>query len=414
MGMLHYLLMRKSYARDAARRRTVSTNGGKKYKSTKSHRHESTSKSKSKSKNRNHVAQHTMRRTKANTEDDDVEYPDTTDSDDDSDDNSRDPATKVNDMDKQSAVHTIHVRRSKLQNCPEPRLVELKRFERRCSSLDTDEANLIFQPEPDPGSVKVMPDTHEVAEHTKKTRPKKRFSFFHMTGRKERNVQSKKTVRRVSPIQAPNGYTVDKEDGRKAIPLRIIHTESRNNTASFFHLFASTRSWGQLRTMLKIIPEPELRRTIKEVGQLKSLKAKQQNALHLLCKVDPPFDIVKRIIEIYPKLAKQKDIHGHFPLHTVVARGITSLSVLEIIIDRYIFAMEKCDNKGMTPLMLACRDMSPNDEKVAVYLLGSWPSVIHVEDENKMNAMEFARLSGCSLLVMIHLRQIAEGMSLYA
>jgi hypothetical protein len=165
--------------------------------------------------------------------------------------------------------------------------------------------------------------------------------------------------------------------------------------------------------MLKVIPEDELGRTIKGVGRLKALKAKQQNALHLVCEVDPPFDIVKRIIEIYPKLAKQKDIHGQFPLHTLVARGITSLSVLKIIIDRYIFAMEKCDNKGMTPLMLACRDMIPDDERMAVYLLGSCPSVIHVKDENQMNAMEFAQMSGCSLLMKIHLRNITRGRGLY-
>ena len=53
---------------------------------------------------------------------------------------------------------------------------------------------------------------------------------------------------------------VDKEDGRNAIPL-IIHTESINNNASFFHLFASTRSWGQLRTMLRIIAEHGLQPT---------------------------------------------------------------------------------------------------------------------------------------------------------
>ena len=147
-----------------------------------------------------------------------------------------------------------------------------------------------------------------------------------------------------------------------------------------------------------------LRQILKRVGQLKSLEAKQQTALHLVCKVGPPFGIVKRIIEIR--------------YTWTVSASYSPGAWNYLLVGSWNHYWQPYD-KGMTPLMLmlACRDMIHNDENMAIcypwsMLMAICPSVIHVEDENKMNAMEFARLSGCSLLMMIHLSRITEGMGL--
>eukprot|EP00978_Attheya_sp_CCMP212_P042997 scaffold272907_cov60-Attheya_sp.AAC.1 len=338
-------------------------------------------------------------------EDDDNHYPDTSDTDEDSDDSSLQAAIKEISIDNPSAVHTIHVRRRNSKRVREPRLVAVKRLERLVAGLDTDGANIIFQPETvattpvmEVKRAKVTPDKHESDDYAKKTRLKKKFNFLRMTRRYK------------SSFQVPNGYTVDEENGDTTVPLSIIHTESNGDSAFFFHHFATTRAWAQLRTMLKIISVPELRQAIKAVGQLKSLKAKHQNALHLVCMNDPPFDIVDQIIRIYPALPSQKDIHGHqCPLHTVLAHGVTSWSVVETIVSRNICAMETCDNTGMTPLMLACRDMIPDDEGIIFSLLAVCPYVINVENENEMNAIDFALLADCcSMEVMGYLTQTSD------
>jgi hypothetical protein len=185
------------------------------------------------------------------------------------------------------------------------------------------------------------------------------------------------------------------------VPLRIIHTESNDDSVYFFHHFATTRAWAQLRTLLKVISVPELQGTIKAVGKLKALKANQQNALHLICEVDPPIDIVERIIRICPVLPSQKDIYGQFPLHTVLACGVTSWSVVDTLVSCNIYATATCDNTGMTPLMLACRDMIPDDEGIIFSLLAVCPCMINVENANEMSAIDFACMSDCCSMEMM-------------
>jgi ankyrin repeat protein len=124
---------------------------------------------------------------------------------------------------------------------------------------------------------------------------------------------------------------------------------------------------------------------------------------------DPPFDIVDRIIQISLNLPSHKDIYGQFPLHTVLALGVASWSVVEMLVNHNIDATETCDNTGMTPLMLACRDMIPDDEAIIFSLLAVCPYVINVENENEMSAMHFALLSDCcSMEVMGYLIQASD------
>jgi hypothetical protein len=379
---------------DVAKPRADSTDSAN-YKAAKPARHESTQKSKNKSRKKRKHGPTTMRRMKevriltnqrvsSTVQDDDNHYPDTSDTEDDSDDSSLQAIIKENGIDNQSEVHTIHVIRRRPEHGREPRLVAIKKLERLGCGLDTDEANIIFQPERTPWKlISITPHSrHDAADSTKETSVKKRFRFLRKKSREEH-------------ISEPIGYVTEEEDECKTVPLRIIHTESNDDSAFFFYHFATTRAWAQLRTLLKVISVPELRETIKAVEQLRAVKAKEQNALHLLCMNDPPFDIVARVSRISPNLPTHKDIYGQFPLHTVLAHGVTSWSVVEMLVNHNIYATDTCDNIGMTPLMLACCDMIPDDEGIIFALLAVCPYVINVENENEMSAIDFARLSNC-------------------
>eukprot|EP00978_Attheya_sp_CCMP212_P015843 scaffold40973_cov50-Attheya_sp.AAC.12 len=92
------------------------------------------------------------------------------------------------------------------------------------------------------------------------------------------------------------------------------------------------------------------------MGQLKQLKSRGENILHLLCSKSPPHTLVSFIAENCPTLLSQPDQNGRYPLHVAVANG-APVKVVEILlyVDRHCSAIEKPDDKGRTPLMLACQ-----------------------------------------------------------
>jgi hypothetical protein len=127
------------------------------------------------------------------------------------------------------------------------------------------------------------------------------------------------------------------------------------------------------------------------------------NVLHVICRFQPPEEIVEFVLNKCPSLAQEKDARGRYPLHYASGHGSRS-AVVKSLLSENAAATMQADNCGRLPLHLACqpRRWQPDDyeNKEALYmqpgsavimaLCKTAPASTNVEDNDGYNALEIA------------------------
>eukprot|EP00550_Attheya_septentrionalis_P013060 CAMPEP_0198303018 /NCGR_PEP_ID=MMETSP1449-20131203/56670_1 /TAXON_ID=420275 /ORGANISM="Attheya septentrionalis, Strain CCMP2084" /LENGTH=332 /DNA_ID=CAMNT_0044005499 /DNA_START=153 /DNA_END=1151 /DNA_ORIENTATION=+ len=205
----------------------------------------------------------------------------------------------------------------------------------------------------------------------------------------------------------------------KDTDFSIVRSKSSMKHATSTLRFIEKKSWKRLRKLMKKLSKETLREIVETIGQMMDQKAEERNVLHLLCAKDPPSDLVQKISELCPWLLLEQDIFGRLPLHVAVACD-ASISVIDTLLVCHGDAVKMQDDRGRTPLMLACHKPPTDIFKLGVYdkyemeylfgpadatyypgprieivksLLLAAPRMINHEDDDEYNALEFAVLS---------------------
>mmetsp|Transcript_23815 Transcript_23815/g.53267 ORF Transcript_23815/g.53267 Transcript_23815/m.53267 type:complete len:237 (-) Transcript_23815:110-820(-) len=141
--------------------------------------------------------------------------------------------------------------------------------------------------------------------------------------------------------------------------------------------------------------------------------------LHAVARYDPPVDLVKSMIELYPSALRSEDCLGRTPLH-VAAGSDASPRVIKLLVCSFPGACSLQDEDGRTALHFVCdtscelfEDDVPRERRppgldvVKVLLAGSLDSVT-LEDRDEMNAVEYAICSGASMDVVNLLQKATQ------
>ncbi|KAL7524322.1 hypothetical protein ACHAXR_001490, partial [Thalassiosira sp. AJA248-18] len=133
--------------------------------------------------------------------------------------------------------------------------------------------------------------------------------------------------------------------------------------------------------------------------------------LHACVRYDPPIKLLDQMIKLYPEALEGEDCLGRTPLH-VAAGSSASPWVIKLLTINYPQACNIQDEDGRTPLHFACDtscELFEDDEcsprgpptlnTVKVLLSGSLDAVT-LEDEDEMNAVEYAIISDAPLDVV--------------
>ena len=160
----------------------------------------------------------------------------------------------------------------------------------------------------------------------------------------------------LSKTPSVRSLLVSTRPGTETVPANSGNSGGRRGSWSSKSLFKSTRrtfflisnqKWDELRTFLS---EDD---GVFGVLQMEELFGGGQNAIHFVCRYQPPLDIVKSVVQIYPEGVLELDSVGQTPLHVAVSWK-ASLGVIEQLISTHAEAAMIQDTHGRTPLQLAC------------------------------------------------------------
>mmetsp|Transcript_19308 Transcript_19308/g.42013 ORF Transcript_19308/g.42013 Transcript_19308/m.42013 type:complete len:247 (-) Transcript_19308:57-797(-) len=141
--------------------------------------------------------------------------------------------------------------------------------------------------------------------------------------------------------------------------------------------------------------------------------------LHACVRFNPPIKILDQMIRLYPRALKGEDCLGRTPLHVAAGCGANPI-VIKILTINYPQACNVQDEDGRTPLHFACdtscelfedNQCSPREspclDTVRVLLSGSMDAVT-LEDEDEMNAVEYAIISDAPMKVVNLLQKATQ------
>ena len=145
-----------------------------------------------------------------------------------------------------------------------------------------------------------------------------------------------------------------------------------------------------------------------------------ETILHAVCRKNPPLHIVSIIVSMFPKTVSQLNNSNQYPIHVASQCGALPKIIQQL--DQYCpDGFRSCDISGKTPLHLACEhypssyrsvkeNMSPIEpmEEIISILTRKTLSVIHIEDENGMTALEYAIDTGIDLVIIQKLQRDCE------
>jgi ankyrin repeat protein len=141
--------------------------------------------------------------------------------------------------------------------------------------------------------------------------------------------------------------------------------------------------------------------------------------LHACVRYNPPPKLLKSMIETYPPALMAEDCLGRTPLHVAAGCGV-DLWNIKLLTVNYPQACNIQDEDGRTPLHFAC-DTScelfedaeceprspPSLDVIRVLLAGSLDAVT-LEDEDEMNAVEYAIVSDAPIEVVKLLQKATQ------
>mmetsp|Transcript_20112 Transcript_20112/g.28620 ORF Transcript_20112/g.28620 Transcript_20112/m.28620 type:complete len:376 (+) Transcript_20112:97-1224(+) len=149
-----------------------------------------------------------------------------------------------------------------------------------------------------------------------------------------------------------------------------------------------------------------------------------RNALHIVCCVHPPVEVVRAIINVCPSCIEGVDRNGYTPLHCAAEWG-ASPQVVACLIYNYPQATTATENRGKTPLILCCEfcceegacdtGLRRGERFVKGPLLGiikalinAAPQIINEEDADGLSALEYAINKGTHVSVVKALQKASE------
>jgi len=156
------------------------------------------------------------------------------------------------------------------------------------------------------------------------------------------------------------------------------------------------KEWRKFRKMLKSTAKRK-----KIIDRTKNWRDDMhRNILHILCEHQPPHDIAKKVIDIFPQFAAATDKDLRTPLHVAIV-SVTNIFVVECLLASHLESGEMMDVAGRTPLSLAAE--KSNLEVVRVLIL-LHPHVITMEDNQGMTPLEHAIVSEAPMSVVKRLQ----------
>ena len=164
--------------------------------------------------------------------------------------------------------------------------------------------------------------------------------------------------------------------------------------------------WTRLE---KVVSNQELLKLI-SVHIQQSDKFNRMTLLHFAVRLNPPVHILDAMIDAHGDVLKGQDCVGRLPLHVACGSGASS-QIINRLVKAYPQACDIQDEDGKLPLHFACDtecvlfedDETPRSpptiDVVKILLSGSMQSVL-VEDEDEMNPIECAVVSGLDIKIV--------------
>lgn len=131
--------------------------------------------------------------------------------------------------------------------------------------------------------------------------------------------------------------------------------------------------------------------------------------LHAIVRCNPPLDVVAKMMDICPDQLAAKDCLGRTPLH-VAAGSSAEPRLVKLIAHAYPASCDATDEDGKTPLHFACDstcELFEDDANRTMpreichdtiqALLSESLLAATIEDEDEMNALEYAIMSDAGL-----------------
>ena len=140
--------------------------------------------------------------------------------------------------------------------------------------------------------------------------------------------------------------------------------------------------WEEIREWLTTQPKNIIEEGVETAGEFNSC------ALHLVCRNNPPVDIVKLLCTISPHIAEYADLFGWLPLHYACANGADE-QVIQVLIEVCPSSMLTADKKGRTPLHFALNLNRPASP-FAIELLAA-TGAAKLADENGMLPIHYGK-----------------------
>mmetsp|Transcript_29813 Transcript_29813/g.88499 ORF Transcript_29813/g.88499 Transcript_29813/m.88499 type:complete len:576 (-) Transcript_29813:315-2042(-) len=139
------------------------------------------------------------------------------------------------------------------------------------------------------------------------------------------------------------------------------------------------RSWPSALARLQTHPQEASTELTRGVGT--SLP------LHEACKLQPPANIIRKLVDAYPPAVRRSGPFGCLPLHIALKAG-ASPEVVEILIAEHLPSARIREPTGKLPLHIACQyGASPN---VVNVVLINHPQAIVVKDDDGHRPVEYA------------------------
>jgi ankyrin repeat protein len=149
-----------------------------------------------------------------------------------------------------------------------------------------------------------------------------------------------------------------------------IHPHLRNNRP-IHHLVCVQPPLDLVRRILQLSPC--------------AIKKKNKNGslpLHLALSFSACDDVLQMLFSLYPRAVKEQNIFGYFPLHYACCSN-ASTSILKILIEVHPEALEVKNEHGHLPLHLLCRSNKGTKENLLQslnFLLDTYPDGVDIRD----------------------------------
>ncbi|KAL7468624.1 hypothetical protein ACHAXS_008861 [Conticribra weissflogii] len=191
--------------------------------------------------------------------------------------------------------------------------------------------------------------------------------------------------------------------------------ESYNLTLQMLGVIESN-DWSKLEQI--IFKHPSAFQLLSE-WITKSSDFYEMSFLHACVRFDPPVRIIKMLIDLCPGSLKSRDCMKRTPLHVAAGTG-ANVMILELLIQAYPEACQIQDVDGRSPLHLACdtscslfeggdiiKREPPSIEVISTLLAASLSAAV-IEDDEGMNAVEYAIFSEASIRVVKLLQRASQ------